>query len=159
MHRSSPSIGTLIDLLEAQQVRFETLLTVLDREGAAIKALAPASLVEHSESKLTLLEDIRLLEEKRSAVVLRLAGNWGVPAETLTLRAIAERVGPIEAGLLLRLHERLHRVASALRRATGTNGELIARGDLSDMGGAGSVEGLQTAAFGTMMRCLGSEGP
>lgn len=159
MYRSSPSIGTLIDLLEAQQARFETLLSVLDREGAAIRAGSPALLVEISESKLALLEDIRLLEEKRSAVVLRLAGNWGVPAETLTLRAIAERVGPIEAGLLLRLHERLHKVVSALRGATSANGALIASADLSGMRGARSAEGLQTAAFGTMMRCLGSEGP
>ena len=127
MHRSSPSISTLIDLLEAQQARFEAFLKVLDHERAGINSFASASLVEISDSKLALLEDIRLLEEKRSAVVSRLAGNWGVQADTLTLRAIADRVGPIESGLLLRLHERLNRVVMAVRDATSFNGELIAR--------------------------------
>lgn len=127
MYRSSPSISTLIDLLETQQARFEAFLKVLDRERAGIKSLASVSLVEISESKLALLEDIRLLEEKRSAVVCRLASNWGVQADRLTLRAIADRVGPIESGLLLRLHERLNRVVTAVRDATSFNGELIAR--------------------------------
>ena len=116
MYRSSPSISTVIDLLETQQVRFEAFLKVLS-----------ASLVEISESKLALLEDIRLLEEKRSAVVSRLASNWGVQSDTLTLRAIADRVGPIESGLLLRLQERLNRVVTAVRDAASFNGKLIAR--------------------------------
>ena len=116
MYRSSPSISALIDLLETQQARFEAFLKVL-----------AASLVEISESKLALLEDIRLLEEKRSAVLSRLASNWRVQEDTLTLRAIADRVGPIESGLLLRLHERLNRVVTAVRDAASFNGELIAR--------------------------------
>lgn len=124
MYRSSPSISTLINLLETQQARFEAFLKVLDRERAGIKSLAAASLVEISQSKLALLEDIRLLEEKRSAVVSRLASNWGVQADTLTLRAIADRVGAIESGLLLRLHDRLNRVITAVRDGSSFNGEL-----------------------------------
>jgi len=127
MHRSSPSISTLIDLLETQQVRFEAFLKGLDRERAGIKSLASASLVEIGESKLALLEDIRLLEEKRSVVVSRLASNWGVQEDTLTLRTIADRVGPIESALLLRLHERLNRVVAAVRDAASFNGELMTR--------------------------------
>jgi len=126
MYRSSPSIGALIDLLETQQARFEAVLTVLDRERAAFKVLAAPPLVRISESKLGLLEEIRLLEERRSAVVFRLASKWGVQADGLTLRAIAERLGPIERGLLLRLHERLNRVVTAVGDATSLNGELIA---------------------------------
>jgi flagellar biosynthesis/type III secretory pathway chaperone len=127
MYRSSPSLSTLITLLERQQNRFEAFLALLDKERTAIKTLASASLVEISEAKLNLLEDIRLLDEQRSAAVARLAGNWGVEADSLTLRAIAQRVGPIEAGTLVRLHERLNKTVAAVRDSTGLNGDLIAR--------------------------------
>ena len=51
MHRSSPSTSTLIDLLVTQQARFE-----------AFPKVPSASLVEISELKLALLEDIRLTD-------------------------------------------------------------------------------------------------
>ena len=61
-----PSTSTLIDLLVTQQARFE-----------AFPKVPSASLVEISESKFALVEDIRLPEEKRSAAVCHLASNRG----------------------------------------------------------------------------------
>jgi flagellar biosynthesis/type III secretory pathway chaperone len=127
MHRSSPSLSALIGLLEEQQARFEAFLTLLHEEQTAIKTISSTSLVAVNEAKLKVLEEIRLLEDKRGAAVARLAANWRVEPEGLTLRGIAERVGPIEAGTLLRLQDRLNKAILAVRDATAFNGGLIAR--------------------------------
>jgi flagellar biosynthesis/type III secretory pathway chaperone len=127
MYRTSPSISALVTLLQVQQERFDSLLTLLAREREAITAMATASLVELSEAKLRLLDELRELDERRASAVARIAGNWGVPPETLTLHGIAERVGPIEAGILHRLKDRLARVVAAIRESTSVNSELIAR--------------------------------
>jgi flagellar biosynthesis/type III secretory pathway chaperone len=127
MYRTSPSISALVTLLQTQQERFDSLLTLLSREREAITSLATAPLVELSEAKLRLLEELRMLDEQRATAVARIAGNWRVPPETLTLHGIAERVGPIEAGMFHRLHERLSKVVAAIRESTSVNGELITR--------------------------------
>jgi len=127
MYRTSPSIGALIGLLQTQQARFDAFLALLAREREAIKSLAPTPLVELSQAKLTLLEEIQRLEEQRAEMLTRIAGTWAVPADSLTLRAIAERVGPIESARLLRLREDLHKAVAAIREATGLNEVLLAR--------------------------------
>ena len=127
MYRTSPSIGALIGLLQTQQARFDAFLTLLTREREAIKSLAPTSLVELSQAKLALLEEIQRLEEQRAEMLVRIAGNWAVPTDSLSLRAIAERVGPRESAILLRLKEQLQKAVTAIREATGLNEVLLTR--------------------------------
>lgn len=127
MYRTSSSISALITLLQTQQARFEVFLTLLTREREAIKSLATAPLVEISQAKLTLLGEIRSLEDERATVVCRIASQWGVTPDSLTLRGIAQRLASEESVTMLRLQERLHRIVAAVREATTFNGELLAR--------------------------------
>ena len=127
MSRTSPSISTLTGLLEAQHSRCEAFLDLLHREQRAIKSLASSTLVELSQAKLSLLDELRALEEQRTDTVSGIADHWGIPPDHLTLRAIEERVGAGEAPRLQRLHARLSKVVEAVRDATRLNGELLAR--------------------------------
>ena len=127
MYRTSPSIGAFIGLLQNQQARFDAFLALLTRERDAIKSLAPTSLVELSQAKLTLLEDIQRLEEQRAETLTRIAGSWDVPGDTLTLCGIAERVGPRESAILLRLREQLQKAVAAIREASSFNAALLTR--------------------------------
>jgi len=127
MYRTSPSIGALISLLQTQQARFDAFLALLTREREAIKFLAPAPLVELSQAKLSLLEDIQRLEEQRGEMLARIGDSWAVPTDSLTLHAIAERVGPRESTMLLRLRDQLQKAVTAIREATGLNEVLLTR--------------------------------
>jgi flagellar biosynthesis/type III secretory pathway chaperone len=122
----SPLIETLIEVLAQEHAALESFLGLLRLEQDAIRTLSSSAMAEVTAQKLTQLEAIRVLEQKRSEVVGRLAGEWGVSDGELTIRAIADRVGALEAGAVLRMQDQLNRTIVAIGEASEFNGSLIA---------------------------------
>ncbi|MER3423844.1 MAG: hypothetical protein C4293_12030 [Nitrospiraceae bacterium] len=116
----------LIDLLRQVQDCAQGFMDLLIREQNRLRTLSLQELVSIHEAKFRLLEDIRSLDEKRSAVINQLAGEWAVPSETLTLGEIARRIGGHEGNLLRQLQQQLTSAVAAVREANSFTGMLVA---------------------------------
>jgi len=122
----STTAQDLIEILEQEQTHLDSLVRLLQQEQQAITSLAIDELTASNQRKLALLTEIRSLEERRVAVVESLALEWRVASESLTLTAIADRIGTEDAGRLLRRHEQLHRSVLAAREAEAFTRSLVA---------------------------------
>ncbi len=121
-----PLIESLIGVLTQEQTALESFLGLLRHEQDAIRTLSSSGMAEVTAQKLTLLEALRVLEQKRSEVVGQLAAAWGISEDDLTLRAIADRIEAQEAGALLCKQDQLNRTIIEVREASEFNGSLIA---------------------------------
>lgn len=121
-----PLIETLIEVLAQEQGALDKLLGLLSQEQKAVRTLSSQTMVDTTLQKLTLLEEIHSLEQKRMEVVVELAAEWAVSQEGLTLRAIAGRIEAQEAGILLRKRDQLNKTVTQVRDASEFNGFLIA---------------------------------
>lgn len=119
-------IEALLAVLDDEYRGLEGLRGLLRQEQQAIRALALQRMTATTAEKLKLLETLRALEARRSAIISELAREWAVPEEELTLRAIAVRLGTSEAEGLLKRQEALIRALTDLREANSFNGSLLA---------------------------------
>lgn len=122
----TPTIAELVSTLDQEQAGLDALLVLFDQEREAIRTLSSDALTSVNRAQLKLLGEIRAVEETRRAIVHRLAEEWAVDAERLTLRAIADRIGAPEAGRLLRRQDRLNEAIRAARDGSAFLGTLIA---------------------------------
>jgi flagellar biosynthesis/type III secretory pathway chaperone len=122
---STALVETLAEILTQEQQALESFLGLLRREQDAIRHLSSSKMTYVTAQKLNLLETVRVLEQRRSDAVARLADEWGVGEGELTLRAIADRIGVPEAGALLRQQDQLNKTIFEVRDASEFNGTLI----------------------------------
>jgi len=130
MHTSPVGVTSLVEalteILTQEQQALASFLGLLRHEQAAIRGLSSMQMAAITAEKLTLLEAIRLLEQRRSELISELSGEWDVDEDALTLRAVADRVGAPEAGALLRRQDQLKKTILEVREASEFNGSLVA---------------------------------
>ena len=120
-------VSGLLEILELMHDRTDALLQTLDQERQALKALRLDELTALHPATLQLLQELHALEERRTALTARLARQWGVSADSLTLREIAARMGGELAGHIDRLRRRLDGRITAARDRNRGLGVLVSR--------------------------------
>ncbi|HZS11014.1 MAG TPA: flagellar protein FlgN [Nitrospirales bacterium] len=124
---TTSAAAELLDLLHEEQTRFDTFLTLLTRERDCLRSLSPSELETLTAAKLALLTEIQTLEQRRVRVVASLAAEWGVPVDTLTLQAIAKRMGGPAGEDCRRRQQQLNATLDAIREASAVNGSVISK--------------------------------
>lgn len=104
-------------ILDQELDRLTALLALLKQEQQAIQRLSLSGLADTHATKLAVLNELQALEARRSETVGRLAEQWEVEPDSLTLQAIAGRLDPQDAGRLLRRQDGLNATILAVRDA------------------------------------------
>jgi flagellar biosynthesis/type III secretory pathway chaperone len=105
----------LQDVLSALLERLDRLSHLTAREQTAIRALAVQDLTEVMQQKTAVLADICSLNQQRTDLVTGIARQWAVNDASLTLIAIASRVGGEQGRMLREQHAKLVRMIDAVQ--------------------------------------------
>lgn len=114
----SGDLDELVEVLEAERERLERLVPLLEEEHAAARRGDARAVGDVTARKEALAAEIRGLEGRRRRVMERLAASLGIPAQSLTLSALAARASAPRRLAALRedLQRELRRVAALSHR-------------------------------------------
>ena len=125
MNALSEGTQALGATLDEEQTFYSSLLDLAGREETALVGGDVETLTEITDEKERLLELLATMETERATALTAIAAAAGVPAETLTLTAVAELIADdgdvalTESGMQLRV------TALALRDANERNADLL----------------------------------
>ncbi len=118
-------MNEFLDVLEDQASLYQTLLSVLQREHAAIVESKHDKLNEAVIEKETLILKIQNLENKRLNILDGLANSLGYPAQDLTLRKLSQLTENPSSGLLNTCRSNLLSLTDRVREANDRNKSLL----------------------------------
>ncbi|MCU0560749.1 MAG: flagellar protein FlgN [Desulfobacterales bacterium] len=129
------SIDELVGVLREQASRCAELQQAAEREYQALCHRRLDVMRAAASEKEAILQGLNGLEQRRAALVERLAAEWQLPAAGLTMESLAQRLPGAQAGRLQRcrdeLRERLERLQQVQRRS-----EALCRGAIDMLQGA-----------------------
>ena len=118
-------LDQLLSVLNQETVLYRTMLTVIDKEEAAVMRSALNPLNEAGMEKENILKKLRTVEEQRCLLVRKLSEILGYPYRDLTLSKISQLVDEPFAGRLKQVSTDLAVLLDRLRRANRRNHRLI----------------------------------
>ena len=111
--------------LGEEHALYSSLLDLAGREESALVGGDVEELTELTDEKEQLLELLATMETERTTALTAIAAAAGVPAETLTLTAVAELIDDDGGVALTESGMQLRATALALREANERNAELL----------------------------------
>lgn len=118
-------LDQLLRVLNQETKLYRTMLTVIDKEEAAIIRSALNPLNEAGMEKENILKKLRTVEEQRCLLVRKLSEVLGYPNQDLTLSKISQMVDEPFAGRLKQVSTDFSTLLDRLRSANRRNHQLI----------------------------------
>jgi flagellar biosynthesis/type III secretory pathway chaperone len=118
-------VAELLAVLEAQRATYSHLLELAQERHAALRAADVDRLTELAEAEEPLLSRMRRLESARLQLLRPWAARLEVPAEAVTITALAEYLPSDQAAALTSARETLLETVRALDDANQRNAELL----------------------------------
>jgi flagellar biosynthesis/type III secretory pathway chaperone len=118
-------LDQLLRVLNQETELYRTMLTVIDKEEAAVIRSALNPLNEAGMEKENILKKLRTVEEQRCLLVRKLSEVLGYPYRDLTLSKISQVVDEPFAGRLMQVSTDLSMLLDRLRSANRRNHRLI----------------------------------
>ena len=124
--RADAGLGTgVLAHLDAQIASARRLLASILAQGKAIRARDVEGVLTRLAEVKTEMALRQSLEQQRGALLLRAGAQLGVPAEGVTLEAIARLMPPAEAGLARTRSSELRGLLAEIAREHGINRALM----------------------------------
>ncbi|MFO0775918.1 MAG: flagellar protein FlgN [Nitrospiraceae bacterium] len=111
----------LVDVLHQEIAQLHKLAAVATEERTALRRLSMPAFDSVNEQRAQMLELIRVLEERREAILHGLADAWGVPRGTVTLSMVLARVGRDLGRTIEGQQQELERSVDAVRQLMAVN--------------------------------------
>lgn len=117
---SSP-VQELVVILHQEIAQLHQLAEVAAEERAALRRMAMPAFETVNQRRVQTLELMQVLEARRAAILGGLASTWGVPAESLTMAVVMERVGRDLGRTLEGQQHEMVRLVDAVRQLMAVN--------------------------------------
>lgn len=119
----------LAAVLNAQAALYEQVLALSNEEREALSGHRPDRVIDIVRRKETFLLQVKTLDESRRLLCSRIAADWKLPASTLTVREIIDRIsGTAEATALADAREHLLTCVASLREVNDANARVCQSG-------------------------------
>ena len=119
------ALQQLDHILRREEAQCDALAHNIQRERQALRTLALTDMAEVNRQRVTLLDDLLLLETERTAWVMRLADRWNLAPSAISLSIILERLETAEAQGLEALYTRMAGKIRVLRREISINAGIL----------------------------------
>jgi flagellar biosynthesis/type III secretory pathway chaperone len=128
------SLDELVDVLGTQAAGLRRLLPLLQAQERTLLAADARGALALAERQAPLTSELRALERRRQSIVARVAGELGLPGDTLSLSTLLTRIRPAPPALR-RLGEELREVGGRVAVLSRRNTFLLERsiGYVSDL--------------------------
>lgn len=119
------ALQQLDHILRREEAQCDALAHNIQRERQALRTLALTDMAEVNRQRVTLLDDLLLLETERTAWVMRLADRWNLAPSAISLSIILERLETAEAQGLEALYTRMAGKIRVLRHEISINAGIL----------------------------------
>lgn len=119
------ALQQLDHILRREEAQCDALAHNIQRERQALRTLALTDMAEVNRQRVTLLDDLLLLETERTAWVMRLADRWNLAPSAISLSIILERLETAEAQGLEAMYTRMAGKIRVLRHEISINAGIL----------------------------------
>lgn len=121
-------VEELVTVLSRQLDLYSRIRDLLEEEREALISKKPAEVLDLAHRKETLLLQIRVLDESRELISLRLAKKWGLKPGDVNISEIEKRCGAGADPRLGGLRDELRRCVEEIREGNAVNSRLCRNG-------------------------------
>ncbi len=118
-------LNNFISLIEGENGLFQTLLSILQKEKKAVVISDLKEINETTKEKESLFLKIRILEEERSRMLIRLANHLGYRSRDLTMSKISQLIEEPYSSRLKYCYSNLLSLVQSIQEINHNNRSLI----------------------------------